>query len=71
MNDYSKPEEVFKHLQHVKSTYGVDLTKPFTSTRDKYSVSIYYLNNLIWYMNTKPFDKKIDDFLKEDKELDK
>lgn len=65
MIDYSSPDEVVKHLKHIKTTYGVDYNNPFSATKTKYTISLYYLGNLFYHLDTKCFDKTIDDFLKE------
>lgn len=69
MIDYSSPDEVIKHLGHIQNTYGIDLNNPFSAIKTDYTISLYYLGNMFYHLDTSVFDKKIDDFLKEsDKE---
>ena len=67
MIDFGSKEEALKHIQHIKNTYGVDFENPTTIYKTDYKIEVYYLNNLIYMINTKPLDIKLDDFLKEQK----
>jgi hypothetical protein len=68
MIDFNSKEEVIKHIQHIKNTYDFDIDNPTKIYKGEYELKIYYLGNLIYMINTKPLDIKLDDFLKEQKE---
>lgn len=65
MVDWNNREEVIKHLQHIKTTY-IDLDKPTQIIKGDYRLEVYYLGSLIYFIDTKPLDIKLDDFLKEE-----
>lgn len=65
MTNYTSPDEVIKHLDHVKNTYGIDYNNPFGAIKTKYTIDLYYLGNLFYHLDTSCFDKEIDEFLKE------
>ena len=68
--DYSSPDEVIKHLSHVKNTIGIDYNNPFGAFKTDYRIELYYLGNMFYCLDTSVVDKKIDDFLKESEEND-
>lgn len=68
MKDFASKEEVVKHLSHIKSTIGIDLDNPYSGVISDYTITLYYLGNIVYFLNTKPFDIKIDDLWKEEKE---
>lgn len=68
MIDFNSKEEALKHIQHIKNTFGVDLDNPTSIYKNDYKLEIYYLNNLIYMIDTAPLDIKLDDFLKEQNE---
>lgn len=66
MIDFSKltdPEEIAKHLHHVKNTM-VDLENPIQFYKGKYRFEITYLGNMIYMLDTRVLDIEIDDFIK-------
>lgn len=65
MTDYTKPEEVAKHLSHIETTYGVDINNPFSGYKGKYVLSLSYLGKEYFRLDTSVFDKTLDEMLKE------
>ena len=68
MIDFNSKEEAIKHIQHIKNTYDFDLENPIKIQKSDYELKICYLGNLIFMINTKPLDIKLEDYLKEQKE---
>jgi len=64
MIDLTSKEEAIKHLQHIKNTF-VDIEEPLQGYRDDYTFTLSYLGNVIYMINTRPLDIKIDEIIKE------
>ena len=65
MIDTSKGK-AFTHLKNVTSSYGVNLDQPMMAIKGDYYIRFYYLGQEVFYINTKPFDIKIDDLYKKE-----
>ena len=65
MIDLTSKEEAIKHLQHIKNTL-VDIEEPLKSYKDDYTFQLTYLGNVIYMINTRPLDIKIDEIIKEE-----
>ncbi len=64
MIDLTSKEEAIKHLQHIKNTF-VDIEEPLKGYKDDYTFQLTYLGNVIYMINTRPLDIKIDEIIKE------
>lgn len=64
MIDLTSKEEAIKHLQHIESTL-VDIEEPLQGYKDDYTFQLTYLGNVIYMINTRPLDIKIDEIIKE------
>jgi len=64
MIDLTSKEEAVKHLQHIENTI-VDIEEPLKGYKDDYTFQLTYLGNVIYMINTRPLDIKINDLIKE------
>lgn len=62
---YNSKEEAIKHLHHAKDTISVDMDEPLKAYKDDYLFKLTYLGEIIYMINTKPLDKKLEDFIKD------
>lgn len=65
MIDLTSKEEAIKHLIHIQNTL-VDIEEPLKGYKDDYTFQLTYLGNVIYMINTRPLDIKIEDLLKGD-----
>lgn len=63
MIDLTSKEEAIKHLQHIKNTF-VDIEEPLKGYKDDYTFQLTYLGNVIYMINTRPLDIKINDLIR-------
>lgn len=55
-------EKVLNDLNNVKATYGVDVDNPFKAIKLKYEFKLYYLGQLVFMMDTKPYNMTLDEY---------
>ena len=67
---YKSHEKVMSDLNNVKATHGVDVNRPIRAVKTPYGFKIYYLEQLVFMIDTKPYNMTIDEYWKSIKEED-